>query len=123
LSLTPRRRSLATVQAAYYAATAAAPFISREWFERVTGPKTEWWLVLTVAGLVGAAGGALGVAARREPGPDTVVLGAGCACALGVIDVVYVCRRRIAPVYLLDAAVQLPIALAWILAVRDERLL
>jgi hypothetical protein len=112
-----RRRQIATAQAAYYAATAAPPFISRQAFERVTGHKTDWWLVVTVASLVGAVGTALGASAyRREPGPETVVLGAGSAAVLGAIDVIYVWRGRISRVYLLDAAVQAPLALAWLVS-------
>jgi hypothetical protein len=102
------------IQAAYYVPTAIAPFVSRRAFERVTGPKREWWLVLTVGSLVGAVGAALAVSARGEPGPEILVLGAGSAAGLGVIDVVYVLRGRISPVYLLDAAVELPLAGAWL---------
>jgi hypothetical protein len=106
------------VQAAYYAPTAIAPFLSRSAFERVTGRKTEWWLVLTVSALVGAVAAALALSARGEPGPETALLGAGSAAGMGLIDVVYVSRGRISPVYLLDAAVQLPIAAAWIVSER-----
>ncbi len=110
-----QRRSVAAVQAAYYAPTAIVPFVSRSAFERATGRKSEWWLVLTVSALVGAVAAALAVSARGEPGPETAVLGAGAAAGLGVIDIVYVARRRISAVYLLDAAVQLPIAVAWLI--------
>ncbi|MBV9018403.1 MAG: hypothetical protein JO058_22360 [Alphaproteobacteria bacterium] len=112
------RRTLAVVQAGYYAPTGIAPFLSRSAFERVTGPKTEWWLVLTLSALVCAVAGALAVAARGQPGPEAAALGAGAAAGLGLIDVVYVSRGRISPVYLLDAAVQLPIAAAWLVAER-----
>jgi hypothetical protein len=44
------------------------------------------------------------------------VLGAGAAAGLGLIDLVYVARGRISPVYLLDAALQLPIAAAWVIS-------
>jgi hypothetical protein len=111
-----QRRTLAAVQAAYYLPTAVTPFVSRSAFERVTGPKTEWWLVLTVSALVGAVGAALAVSVRGEPETETVVLGAGAAAGLGLIDLVYAARGRISPVYLLDAAVQLPMAVAWFLS-------
>jgi hypothetical protein len=110
-----QRRTLAGLQAAYYSTTAIAPFVSRRAFERVTGPKTEWWLVLTVSTLVGAVGAALGVSARAQPGAETVTLGASAAAGMGLIDIIYVARGRISPVYLLDAAVQLPIAAGWLL--------
>ncbi|MBV9195312.1 MAG: hypothetical protein JO168_14300 [Solirubrobacterales bacterium] len=111
------RRTLAAAQAAYYAPTALAPLLSRRVFERVTGPKTEWWLVMTVSALVGAVAGSLALAARGPVTAETAVLGAGCAVGMGLVDVTYVCRRRISPVYLLDAAVQLPIAAAWVIGV------
>lgn len=82
------------MQAAYYLPTAVIPFLSRSAFERVTGRKTEWWLVLTVSALVGAVGAALAVSVRAKPETETVVLGAGAAAGLGLIDVTYVSRRR-----------------------------
>jgi drug/metabolite transporter (DMT)-like permease len=114
----PRRSTVAAAQAVYYLPTAIVPFLSRTAFERVTGHKREWWLVLTVGGLVGSISAALAVAARGEPGPETVVLGVGSAAALGLVDIVYVRRGRLRRVYLLDAAVELPIVLAWIIARR-----
>lgn len=95
-------------QGVYYVATGVAPFVSRRLFERVTGPKREWWLVQTVGGLVTAIGCALiGSATRDRPVPEALVVGAGGAATLAAIDVVYVARGRIAPVYLLDAAAEL----------------
>jgi hypothetical protein len=92
---------------AYYVATGVAPFISRRAFEAVTGPKREWWLVQTVGALVTVSGGALlsAVSARRVT-PETVGLAAGCAAGLAAIDVVYVARGRISPVYLADAVLE-----------------
>lgn len=78
------------------------------------GAPSDWWLVITVSALVGAIGAALAVSARAEPGVDAMVLGAGSAVGLGLVDLVYVGRGRISPVYLLDAAVELPIAIAWL---------
>jgi hypothetical protein len=104
-----RRRALAA-QGAYYLLTGVAPFASRRAFERITGPKTEWWLVQTTGALVAVAGSGLLSAARRPaPGPEMSAMGAGWALSLAAIEVVYVARRRISPVYLLDAAVQMAI--------------
>jgi hypothetical protein len=116
----PSRKTIAVAQAAYYAPTAILPFLSRRAFERLTGEKTEWWLVQTVSALVGAGGATLALAAARDPGTESVVLGAGAASGLGLIDLVYVARRRIAPVYLLDAAAQLALAGAWLLAASHD---
>ncbi len=112
----PRAQTVAAVQAAYFIPTAALPFTSRRRFEAITGPKSEWWLVLTVASLVGVVGSALALAAQRRPdGAEIVVLGAGSAAALAVIDIVYVVRRRISPIYLVDAAIEGTLLGGWLL--------
>ena len=104
----PERRRVVGVLGAYYVATGAAPFVSRAAFEAVTGRKREWWLVQTVGALVTVVGGVLVPAARRDRvTPEIVALAAGCAASLTAIDVIYVARRRISPVYLADAAVEL----------------
>lgn len=89
----------AAVQGAYYVLTGPTPFISRRGFEAVTGPKQDWWLVETVGGIVTVVGAALFSTQSR-------LLGVGSAAVLGAIDVVYVWRRAISPVYLVDAAIQ-----------------
>jgi hypothetical protein len=52
----PERDRPLIAQGGYYVATGVAPFVSRRLFERVTGPKADWWLVQTVGVLVTAAG-------------------------------------------------------------------
>ena len=92
-------------QGAYYLATGLWPLVSMRSFERVTGPKTDKWLVKTVGVLVAAIGSALLVAAKRnnQPSAEARLLAASSAAGLALIDIVYVTKRRIAPVYLLDA--------------------
>jgi hypothetical protein len=104
--LEPRRALLA--QGGYYLATGLVPFVSRRLFERVTGPKLEWWLVQTTGVLVAAVGGGIVSAVLRDRvTPEVVGIAAVCAAGLAAVDVVYVVRGRIAPVYLADAAIQL----------------
>jgi hypothetical protein len=111
----PSARRIAGAQAAYFLPTAVAPIVSRRGFEAVTGPKREWWLVITVAALVGSIGAALAVGARQdEPGPELAVLGGGAAAGLALVDIVYVTRRQISPMYLLDAVVELGFVAAWL---------
>jgi hypothetical protein len=96
------------VQGGYYLTTGLMPFVARETFEAVTGPKREWWLVQTVGGLVSVVGGALLLgAARQRYSPELVGVAAGSAAVLAAIDVVYVAKGRISPRYLLDAAVEI----------------
>lgn len=94
--------------------TGAWPLVDYASFERVTGPKTERWLVETVGGLAVAIGINLGLAARRpSTGPETAALSAGSATTFGAIDVIYFATGRLRPVYLVDAAVQAAILWTW----------
>jgi hypothetical protein len=125
-SLTPpavatRRRTavVARTQSAYYLATGLFPFVTRRGFEAVTGPKPEWWLVITVGALTSVVGASLGGAALNDRvTPETAALAVGTAASLGVIDVVYSARRRISPVYLLDAVAQAALLGGWLAARR-----
>ena len=102
------RDQVLRAQSAYYLATGLAPFVSRRAFEAVTGSKRDWWLVQTVGALVTVIGGALaGATARDRVTPELAATAIGTATVLGAIDVIYVSRRRISPVYLLDAAAQI----------------
>jgi hypothetical protein len=101
------RRAVLGVQGAYYAGTGVVPFVSRKAFERVTGPKLEWWLVETVGALVTAVGGGLmSAASSGRTTPEITGIAAGCAAGFAALDVAYVARGRISPVYLVDAAAQ-----------------
>jgi hypothetical protein len=105
---------LSLTQAAYDALTGLWSLVSIRSFERVTGPKVDRWLVKTVGALVLAIGAALGLAGlRRQVAVETAVLGAGSAAALGIIDIVYVAKRRISPIYLADALAEAVLLLAW----------
>ena len=71
-------------------------------FERVTGPKTDKWLVKTAGAPPAAIGGGLTLAeARRRVSPEIELLAVTRAAGLTAIDVVYVTKGRISPVYLL----------------------
>jgi hypothetical protein len=90
------------------------PLLHIKSFEMVFGPKTDRWLVKTVAGLLmvngltqlttsSTAGGVY--QARR--------LGVGTAAVLAAIDLVYVPAQRISKMYLVDAALEVGWILAW----------
>jgi hypothetical protein len=99
-------------QGAYYVGTGVWAVVHRRSFEAISGPKTDYWLVRTVGLLAAAIGSALLVASRDDrPSPEAVALAAGAGASFAAVDVLYVVRRRISPVYLGDAAVHL--ALAW----------
>jgi hypothetical protein len=115
MDATLRVRRLAVGQGAFFVASGLWPIVHLRSFEAVTGPKPERWLVKTVGALIAVAGAALIVAgARRTVGPEAAVLGAGSAGALALVDLWYAgLRRRIAPVYLADAAVELALVAGW----------
>jgi hypothetical protein len=110
---TPVARLL-LAQGGYYVATGIWPLISMRTFERVTGPKIDKWLVKTVGVLVTAIGSTLTLAAaRKDSSPEARLLAIASAASLTAIDVVYVAQRRIAPIYLLDAAAELALIGGW----------
>jgi hypothetical protein len=110
---------LARLQAVIYLVTGVWPLLSIRSFEAITGPKTDRWLVKTVGLLVAVVGAMLALASKsRRITPEVVVVAAGSAAALATIDVVYVAKRRIAPVYLLDAVLELGLVAGWIVLAR-----
>ncbi len=113
-----RTSPVLAMMAGYYLVTGVWPLVNMRSFERVTGPKTDRWLVDTVGALILANGIALAAGARRRPPSAEVrVLAVADALAFIAIDVVFVLRRRIRPIYLADAAVEL----AFLIALAAER--
>lgn len=111
-------RWISVLQGAYFVITGLWPMVSMRSFEAVTGPKRDKWLVRTVGVLVIVIGGVLVVAGLRGPPPPEVVgLGIASALALAGVDVNYVLRGRIPPIYLLDALGECVIVGLWVLAI------
>lgn len=107
-------RGLAGGQGLFWLLSGVWPLFHRRSFEAVTGPKVDFWLVETVGALLALIGLVLLLACiRRRITPEIATLGAGAAVVLAAIDVIYVSRDRIRPVYLLDAGVELVIACLW----------
>jgi hypothetical protein len=103
-----KRSSLLRLQAAYYIASGAWPLLSRASFEAITGPKKEWWLVQMVALLAVTNGTAIAVGScSKKADRETTTLSLLSALSFAVIDTIYVLKRRIPPVYLGDAALEL----------------
>jgi hypothetical protein len=113
-------QALGLAQGAFFVTTGLWPILHMRSFEAVTGPKTDKWLVKTLGGLIAAVGAAI-VVGRSEHARMLPVLGAGAAAALGAADVVYVAKKRISPVYLLDAVVEAGLIGAWLLATSRAR--
>ena len=105
---------LAYAQAAYFAATGVWPIVHMPSFLAVTGPKNDLWLVKTVGACVAAVGLAIGAAAWNDRvTPEIILLAVGTAAALGAVDVVYVSKRVIPKIYLVDAAAEALLIAAW----------
>ena len=113
---------MALGQGLYYLLTGIWPLVSIGTFQKVTGPKTDLWLVKTAGVLITAIGLALTRAGLRKQVPGEIpLLAVGSAVGLTGIDVVYAARGRISPVYLLDAAAELALIAGWALALRRGR--
>jgi hypothetical protein len=115
-------------QGLYYFVTGVWPLVSVRTFKLVTGEKTDnlpsglnadHWLLMTVSLLITSIAITLLVAAwRRSQHPEIAVLAICAAAGLTAIDVIYVARRVILPIYLVDAVIEVPLILAWLAALR-----
>ncbi len=77
-------------------------------FEAITGRKRDRWLVQMVGLLAISIGLSLWLSSRRDE-EDTAVrmLSYSSALAFAGIDITHALRRRISPIYLVDAAIEL----------------
>lgn len=111
-------RLLAAFQGAYFLLTGIWPLLSIASFQAVTGRKTDLWLVKTVGVLIIVIGLVLLLAAWRATfSAEVIFLAVGSAVGLMGIDITYVTRRVISPIYLLDAVLKIGLLLLWGIAV------
>jgi hypothetical protein len=120
---------LCWVQGVYCLVTGVWPLVSIETFQMVTGRKTDHlvtgsesdhWLVNTVGVLVTAnAVVFLAAALRKQVSIDVAILAIASAAGLTAIDTVYVFRGTISPVYLVDAALEVVLAVCWLASLRN----
>jgi hypothetical protein len=113
------------LQGAYYLVTGVWPLVSIRTFKMVTGERgkgdnyvtgldADHWLVMTAGVLITSIGLALLMAAwRKTHVPEMALLAIGAAVGLTAIDVIYTSRGVIPPIYLLDAALEVPLIVAW----------
>jgi len=112
-----RARALKRLHGGFNLAGGLWPLLSMRSFEAVLGPKTDRWLVRTVAGLLIVSGAtqlsappdAQGLALARR-------LGMGTAGVLASIDAVYGIPGRISRMYLIDGVAQTVLIVSWLLA-------
>ena len=101
-------RNVLVAQGLYYFLSGLWPLVHMPSFERVTGPKTDDWLVQVVGALTVAIATTLLVGAARNGrlARETLVLAGTSALAFGAVDVVFYAMGTLSPLYLADAAVQ-----------------
>jgi hypothetical protein len=109
--------TVALIQGIYFLVTGIWPLISMRTFLAITGPKTDLWLVKTV-GLLLAVIGAVLVYAQRTAAVNSpvVFLAIGAAASLVLVEVVYVIKKVISPIYLGDAFVEIVLIIWWAVA-------
>ena len=108
------RRAVPWLHAFCFVAGGLWSVLSRRSFEAVSGQKVDYWLVRTVGGLLTVVGGVIAVAnLRGRVTPEIRWLAMGTSGVLIAIDLVYVAKRRISPVYLLDAVTNLMLIAGW----------
>lgn len=119
---TPALTRLWQVQAAYYLLTGIWSLVDICSFQKVTGPKTDIWLVRTVGVLVSVIGGVLAYGGSKRPhSVEVAALGVGSAASLAAIDAVYTAKGTISPIYLLDAVAEIALIVVWAWLWRGSR--
>lgn len=115
------QRLLAGGHGCYYVLTGIWPVLSIDTFQAVTGRKRDVWLVKTAGLLIASIGSALMLAGcGGKISPEVRVLAVTSSVSLAGIDLVYVWRRQIGPIYLADAAGELTLATMWLVASRGS---
>ena len=84
-------------------------------FLAVTGGKEDLWLVETVGVLVVAIGAALLFTRADLLSSGTALLAINSAAGLAAIDVIYVVKKVISPIYLADAVTETIFVIGWII--------
>lgn len=100
------------IQGLYYACSALWPLLHYRSFEAVTGKKTDVWLVKTVATFILVIATVITAGASWWRGAGAVLACLSCVAFI-VIDTWYGLRRVISRVYLLDAALEAVLLVAW----------
>jgi hypothetical protein len=111
--MSPTTTTVARSHALFNIAGGLWPLLHRPSFERVFGPKQDYWLAQTVAALLLANGTTQFTAGRTSP-RHARRLGIATSIALLGIDLAYVPRGRIRWTYLLDAVAEAGWIIVWV---------
>jgi len=106
--------TVALVQGLYFFITGVWPLISMRTFLMVTGPKTDLWLVKTVGVILAVIGAVLLYAwATAAVNPPVIALAIGAGLGLAIVEIIYVSRKVISPIYLGDAVLEILLVIWW----------
>ncbi|WP_052207097.1 hypothetical protein [Sinomonas humi] len=116
-----QRHQLAKAQGLFNVASGAWALVHRKSFEAVFGPKADWWLVQTVAGLL-VGNGLMQLRSARGEGSleQARRVGIATASTLLAIDLGYGATGRIRPTYLADVPVELGWIVLWLRSPRSS---
>jgi hypothetical protein len=127
----PARSWLLLMQGLYFAVLGVWPIIDIRSFQAVSGPKTDHlvtgreadhWLVFTVGSLITAIGISLLVELwSKQSSLAITTLAIGSALSLAAVDIVYVSREVIDPIYLADAAIEIAFVSVWFVVIYANR--
>lgn len=108
---------VALVQGIYFLLFGIWPILSMSTFLRITGPKTDLWLVRTVGLILAVIGASLIIAhLYAQVNAAIIFLAIGSALSLAMIEFVYVARKIIPSIYLWDAVIELIFIVWWVLS-------
>lgn len=111
-------KTVLLIQGIYYLLTALWPLIHIKSFEKVTGPKTDHWLVYTVAAMI-ICSSLVFLSAATGPfmiGKEVLILAFSNAIALAIVDIIFSLKNVISKVYLLDAAAEISLVIVLLLS-------
>jgi hypothetical protein len=109
---------VALVQGIYFFITGIWPILSMSTFLKVTGPKTDLWLVKTVGIILAIIGAVLVIAqVNAEINTSLIVLALGSALGLAMVEFIYVAKKVIPPIYLGDAFAELMLIVWWVISI------
>lgn len=100
----------------YYFFSGIWPILHISSFLKITGPKKDLWLVKTVGAALSVIGLTIFVSGlRKNLFPEVFLLAGGACIAMCTIDIYYVLKKIISPIYLLDAFFEIIFLVLWII--------
>ncbi|HEY0731646.1 MAG TPA: hypothetical protein VGD33_04460 [Chitinophagaceae bacterium] len=116
-------KGLLWIQGSYTLLTALWAIVDIDSFMRVTGPKTDIWLVKTVSVVLAAIGISLLVhaSAKEANKLPAAILGMTTALGLAIIDFYYSGNEVISMIYAIDGVMEVVFFVIWIYILATEQ--